>query len=134
MLTRYIVDLDAGGELVGSRQNAEVPAPAHGAGDAAALDALAAKGFHGETDNATIKIKDDSGVTAGKVTSLKLTGIHDCCGSCNKAIKTAIKSVDGVKRDTARAKNNRLTVDGNFDAAEVVKALNAAGFHVKVEP
>jgi hypothetical protein len=26
-----------------------------------------------------------------------------------------------------------LTVTGNFDAVELVKALNAAGFHVKVQ-
>jgi putative spermidine/putrescine transport system ATP-binding protein len=37
VLTRYIVDLDAGGELVVSRQNAEVPAPAHGAHGAGSL-------------------------------------------------------------------------------------------------
>ena len=34
VLTRYIVDLDAGGELVVSQQNAEAPALAHGPGDA----------------------------------------------------------------------------------------------------
>jgi periplasmic mercuric ion binding protein len=98
-----------------------------------ALDALAAHGFHGDTGSSTVKFKDDSGVTAGKVTSLKLTGIHNCCGSCNKAIKNAIKKVDGVTGDTAKAKTSSLTVTGNFDAAELVKALNAAGFHVKVQ-
>jgi copper chaperone CopZ len=99
-----------------------------------ALDALAAHGFHGDTGSSTLKFKDDSGVTAGKVTSLKLVGIHNCCGSCNKAIKSAIKQVDGVTGDTAKAKTNSLTVTGNFDSVELVKALNAAGFHVKVQP
>ncbi len=99
-----------------------------------ALDALAAHGFHGDTGNSTLKFKDDSGVTAGKVTSLKLTGIHNCCGSCNKAIQHAIKKVDGVTGDTAKAKTDSLTVTGNFDAVQLVKALNAAGFHVKVKP
>jgi len=99
-----------------------------------ALDALAAHGFHGDTGSSTLKMKEDSGVTAGKVTSLKLGGIHNCCGSCNKAIKKAIKKVDGVTGDTAKAKNESLTVTGNFDGAELVKALNAAGFHVKVQP
>ncbi len=98
-----------------------------------ALDALAAHGFHGDTDNSTLKIKEDSGVRAGKVTSVTLVGVHNCCGSCNKAIKKAIKKVDGVTGDTATAKTESLTVTGNFDAAELVKALNAAGFHVKVQ-
>ncbi len=98
-----------------------------------ALDALAAHGFHGDTGNSTLKMKEDSGVTAGKVTSVKLVGIHNCCGSCNKAIKNAIKKVDGVTGDTAKPKTGSLTVTGNFDEVELVKALNAAGFHVKVQ-
>jgi len=98
-----------------------------------ALDALAAHGFHGDTGNSTLKIKEDSRVTAGKVTSLTLVGIHNCCGSCNKAIKNAIKKVDGVTGDTAKAKTGSLTVTGNFDGVELVKALNAAGFHVRVQ-
>jgi copper chaperone CopZ len=98
-----------------------------------ALDALAEHGFHGDTGNGTLKIKEDSGVTAGKVTSVTLTGIHNCCGSCNKAIKKAIKKVDGVTGDNAKAKTETVTVTGNFDAAELVKALNEAGFHVKVQ-
>ena len=98
-----------------------------------ALDALAAKGFHGDTGNSTLKIKEDSGVAAGKVNSLTLTGIHNCCGSCNNAIEDAIKKVDGVTADTAKPHKDSLTVTGNFDGAELVKALNAAGFHVRVQ-
>jgi periplasmic mercuric ion binding protein len=98
-----------------------------------ALDALAAHGFHGDTGSTTLKIKEDSGATAGKVTSLTLLGVHDCCGSCNKAIKNAIKKVDGVAGDTAKPHADSLTVTGNFDAVELIKALNAAGFHVKVQ-
>ena len=98
-----------------------------------ALDALAAHGFHGDTGSSTLKMKEDSGVTAGKVTSVTLVGVHNCCGSCNKAIKNAIKKVDGVTGDTAKARTESLTVTGNFDAADLVKALNAAGFHVKIQ-
>src|SRR4051812_36151975 len=50
-----------------------------------ALDALAAGGFHGDTGSKTLAIKDDSGVKNGKVKSLTLTGVHNCCGQCNKA-------------------------------------------------
>jgi mercuric ion binding protein len=98
-----------------------------------ALDALAAGGFHGETGNKDLALKDDSGAAQGKVKSLTLTGVHNCCGACCKAIKTAVKKVNGVTDDTAKPKANTFTVSGDFDAAELVKALNGAGFHVKVK-
>jgi copper chaperone CopZ len=98
-----------------------------------ALEALAAGGFHGDTGNKDLAIKDDSGVTKGKVKTLTLTGVHDCCGQCNGKIKAALKKVDGVTGDTAKAKTNTFEVTGDFDAADVVKALNAAGFHVTVK-
>lgn len=98
-----------------------------------AIDALAAGGYHGESNNKAISIKDDSGAAKGKVASVELTGIHNCCGQCCKAIKGIVAKVDGVTGDTAKPKETTFTVNGNFDAAEVVKALNAAGFHVKVK-
>jgi periplasmic mercuric ion binding protein len=98
-----------------------------------ALDALAAHGFHGDTGSSTLTIKEDSGVSGGKVSSLTVTGIHNCCGACCAAIKKTVQKVDGVKGDTAKPKATSFTVTGNFDAAELVKALNAAGFHVKVQ-
>ncbi len=98
-----------------------------------ALDALAAGGFHGTTDNKDLKIKDDSGVSKGKVKSLTLEGVHDCCGACNKAIVAAVGKVAGVTGNTAKAKSDTLDVTGDFDGEALVKALNAAGFHVKVK-
>jgi copper chaperone CopZ len=98
-----------------------------------ALDALAKGGFHGKTDNNAVTIKDDSGAKKGKVQSLTLTGIHNCCNSCNNAIKGVLQKVDGVKGNTATAKMNTFEVTGNFDAEELIKALNTAGFHVKVK-
>jgi copper chaperone CopZ len=97
-----------------------------------ALDALAAGGFHGDTGNKDLAVKDDSGASAGKVKSLTVTGAHNCCGQCCRAIKATVKKVEGVKADTAMPKEKTFTVSGDFDAAELVKALNAAGFHVKV--
>jgi periplasmic mercuric ion binding protein len=97
------------------------------------LDALAAGGFHGTTGNKDLAIKDDSGATAGKVQSLKVSGIHNCCGQCNNGIKATLKKVDGVKGNTAKAKSDSFEVTGDFDPIELVKALNSAGFHVKVE-
>jgi copper chaperone CopZ len=98
-----------------------------------AVDALAAAGFHGDTDSKSVSMKDDSGVTAGKVKSLTLTGIHNCCGQCCKAIKATVKKVEGVTGDNAKPKEKTFEVTGDFDAAALVKALNEAGFHVKVK-
>ena len=98
-----------------------------------AIDALAAGGFHGDTGTKDVTVKDDSGVEKGKVKSLTLTGIHNCCGQCNTAIKAAVKKVDGYKADTAKTKQTTFEVTGEFDAEELVKALNDAGFHVKVK-
>ena len=98
-----------------------------------ALDALAAGGFHGDTGNKDLAIKDDSGVAKGKVKTLTLSGAHNCCGACCRGIKATVKKVDGVTGDTAKPKGETFEVTGDFDAEELVKALNAAGFHVKVK-
>ena len=98
-----------------------------------AIEALAAGGFHGDTGNKDIAFKDDSGATKGKVKTLTVTGVHNCCGMCNTAIKAAVKKVDGVKDDTCKPKTDTFEVTGEFDAVELVKALNAAGYHVKVK-
>jgi copper chaperone CopZ len=98
-----------------------------------ALDALAAGGFHGQSDHKELAIKDDSGASAGKVKSLTLTGAHNCCPACCKAIKATVKKVEGVTGDTAKPKGDTFEVTGDFDAAALVKALNDAGFHVKVK-
>jgi copper chaperone CopZ len=98
-----------------------------------AVDALAAGGFHGNTGSKDVTFKDDSGVEKGKVKSLTVTGVHNCCGQCNNKIKATLKKVDGVTGDTAKPRENTFEVTGDFDAGELVKALNAAGFHVKVK-
>jgi len=97
------------------------------------LNALSAGGFHGDTGNKDLAIKEDSGAEKGKVKTLTLTGVHNCCGQCNTAIKNALKKVDGVKADTAKAKTDTFEVTGEFDAQDVIKALNAAGYHAKVK-
>lgn len=98
-----------------------------------ALDALAAGGFHGTTGSQTLKVKDDSGVSKGKVKSLTVEGVHNCCGQCTKAITAAVGKVAGVTGNTAKPKSDTFEVTGDFDAEELVKALNAAGYHVKVK-
>ncbi len=77
--------------------------------------------------------KVESRVPAGKVKSLKLSGIHNCCQPCCEAIKEAIESVDGVTGNTATPHETRFEVTGDFSAAALIEALHAAGFHAEVE-
>jgi copper chaperone CopZ len=98
-----------------------------------AVDAIIGAGYHAKTDSADVKIADDSGAKAGNVKRLTVSGAHNCCGACNVAIKGALKGVSGVTADTAKPKQPSFVVEGDFDAQAVVKALNDAGFHVKVE-
>ncbi len=98
-----------------------------------ALDAFAAAGFHGDTGNKELSIADDSGAKEGKVARLSLKGVHNCCPQCCKGIKEAVRRVEGVESDDAKPRTGAFTVTGNFDAAALVKSLNAAGFHVKVD-
>jgi len=97
------------------------------------LDAIAEGGFHGDTGNKDLKIKDDSGAKDEKVTSLTVKGAHNCCPLCMKAIKEVVGKVDGVESDDVKAKASSFTVKGNFNSQKLVKAMNDAGFHVKVE-
>jgi copper chaperone CopZ len=98
-----------------------------------ALDALAAAGFHGDPGaDKGFAFKDDSGVKAGEVKTLTVTGFHNSCGGCVKSFKEALKDVKGVTAITAKAKVSSADLTGSFDATEAVKALNKAGFHVKV--
>ena len=89
---------------------------------AEALDALAAAGYHGDSGNATLLIKKESNVPGGKVKSITLSNLHNCCGRCAQTIKSTVKSVDGVTGDTVKAKTANFQVTGDFDAAKVVEA------------
>ncbi|WP_158633366.1 heavy-metal-associated domain-containing protein [Tautonia sociabilis] len=99
----------------------------------AALDALTDAGYHGTSDCDDVKPKDDSGAPEGKVTSLTLTGAHNCCPGCSRAITGALDEVDGIESITAEARTETVTLTGDFDAKAAVSALNEAGFHVKVK-
>ena len=98
-----------------------------------ALDALAAAGFHGDSGSKAFAFKDDSGVKAGKVKVLALTGFHNSCPGCVTAFRQAIKDVPGVTGDNLKSKVTTCEIRGDFDAAVLVEALNKGGFHVKVK-
>lgn len=97
-----------------------------------ALNAIAAAGLHGETDNERLKMKAEHNIPPGKVRKLKVSDIHNCCQPCCEAIQGAIRSVEGVTSDTAEPGETAFEVRGNFSAAALVRSLNAAGFHAKV--
>ena len=89
-----------------------------------------------------VAIKEDSGANpnpaaknpkAVKVTSITLKGAHNCCGGCTKAIKAAVAKAEGYESDDLKDKAASFTVKGTLDPINVVKVLNEAGYHVKVE-
>jgi copper chaperone CopZ len=99
-----------------------------------ALDALGDAGYYGTVDAKGLAIKPVSNLPSGKVKTLSLSNAHNCCKACGNAIKKTVKSVAGVTGDTVQPKTAAFEVTGDFDPAELVKALNAAGFQVKVKP
>ncbi len=98
-----------------------------------ALDAIAAAGLHGETGDAHLAMRTECDVPAGKAQSVTVSGIHNCCQPCYEAIEGAIGTVEGVTSDTAQPGATTFEVAGNFDAAALVRALNAAGFSAQVK-
>ena len=124
-------------EGVNSRCDMQTGSVTVTAGDAVAarkaLDALAAAGFHGTADKNQLAMKAVSDIPRGKVKSLKVSGIHNCCGPCCEAIKGAIATVEGVTGDTAEPGATNFEVTGDFHTADLVKALNSAGFSARVK-
>ena len=100
---------------------------------AKAVQAMADAGFNGKVEGGKFEMKYEGKVPAGKVKRLVLNVGHSGCGSCNSAIKKAIEKVDGVEGIGAKAKDVKVVVEGDFEAAAVVTALREAGFGAKVE-
>lgn len=98
-----------------------------------AVEAIAAAGYHGTVEGESAKFPETKDVPAGKVTSLKLGGIHNCCGACTNAVVEALQEVEGVKANTLKPRQTSFEVTGEFDASAVIKALHAAGFHPVVQ-
>lgn len=98
-----------------------------------ALDALFAAGYFGTVDAKGFTVHPVSNLPAGKVKSVSLSNSHNCCKACSNALKKAVTSVSGVSGETVQPKKADFEVTGDFEAAAVVKALNDAGFQVKVK-
>lgn len=96
------------------------------------VDAIAEAGYHGAIEADNPKFPTTDGVPEGKVKSLKLEGIHNCCRGCTAAVVEAVEAVEGVEANTLKPRAKSFEVTGDFDAAALIKAVSAAGFHVKV--
>lgn len=92
-----------------------------------AADALVAAGYTGTSDNAAVKLNAPTAADE-KVTSLTISGTHLCCDKCVKAAQKAVQATAGVKSDDAVKGATSFKVEGDFNAKELVTALNQAGF------
>lgn len=97
-----------------------------------AVNEIAKAGLMGAPDNDAIKIPEAK-TEDGKVKVLEIKHIHNCCKPCNDEIAAAVESVEGVTGHTSEAKKSSFTVEGDFVAADVVKALVEAGFYGSTE-
>jgi len=116
------IDKDAGTVAISSSSKAALQQT---------VDALVAAGYYGKSSDSSIKLAG-SGAKDGKVRSLKVEGVHLCCGKCVTAVQGAISKVPGVKGNTAEKNAKVFEVTGDFSAKAVFDALNGAGLTGKV--
>jgi copper chaperone CopZ len=92
-----------------------------------ATDALVNAGYFGTSSEASVKVPEKTGAKGQKVQSLKVEGVHLCCGKCVTAVDDALKSVSGVKSHTAVKNAKSFDVAGDFNDKDVFTALHKAG-------
>jgi copper chaperone CopZ len=95
-----------------------------------AVKALFDAGYSGTVEGA--RTPGDGLEKAAPAKTLKLGGVHNCCGSCTTGIKEAMKSFGTV---TIKPKETTFTVtsDKDLDPKAVVKALRDAGYNAHLE-
>ena len=96
-----------------------------------AVDALVAAGYFGVSSDPAIKLNADTGAKDGWVESLTVSNLHLCCGKCVDAVNDVLEKVPGVKANTAVKNAASFDVTGNFNAKQVMTALQAAGLSGK---
>lgn len=92
-----------------------------------AVDALTAAGYYGKSSNPDIKVNADTGAKDEKVKSLKVEGLHLCCGKCVKSVGEALSTVPGVTGNTAAKGAKSFTISGDFNEKDAMAALQKAG-------
>jgi mercuric ion binding protein len=90
-------------------------------------DALVAAGFFGKSSDPAIKINAQTGAKDQTVQSMKIEGLHLCCGKCVKAVNEVLGTVPGVTGNTAVKGATSFEVTGNFNDKAVFDALQKAG-------
>lgn len=117
------IDKDAGTVVISSGNKAALQQT---------VDALVTAGYFGKSSDASIKVLTNTGAKDGKVQSLKVEGVHLCCGKCVTAVQSALGKVAGVKANTVEKNAKTFDVTGDFSAKAVFDALNEAGLTGKV--
>jgi copper chaperone CopZ len=92
-----------------------------------AANAMVKAGYYGKSSETGVTMKSRTGAKDVKVQTLKVEGVHLCCPKCVKAVDTALKSVDGVKGNTATKGAESFEVTGDFNDKEVFTALQKEG-------
>ncbi|MCB1237666.1 MAG: hypothetical protein KDM91_21555 [Verrucomicrobiae bacterium] len=94
----------------------------------AAIDAIAAAGYWGESDSHEADFKA-KGAGGPNVKSMTVSNVHLCCKGCVEAVDKALQKVEGFEEHTAKNKAESFEVKGDFSPAEVVRYLRQAGFN-----
>ncbi len=97
-----------------------------------AADALVAAGYFGTANDDGVKLRSETGAKGQKVKSLKVEGVHLCCGKCVKAVDKATASVSGVKAHTATKGAKSFEVIGDFNDRELMTAFQKEGLAGKI--
>jgi copper chaperone CopZ len=106
------------------------------AGDTATLqkaaDALVTGGYFGKSSDPSIKLSATTGAKGEKVQTLKIEGVHLCCGECASAVGRAVKAVPGATGHTAKKNAKSFEVTGDFNDQEFFEALHKHGLNGRV--
>jgi copper chaperone CopZ len=92
-----------------------------------AVDALTAAGYFGKSEDAAIKVSEDTGAKDAKVSALTVSDVHLCCPKCVKAVNAALATVPGVTSNTAEKNAKSFEIKGDFKPTDVFAALQKAG-------
>jgi copper chaperone CopZ len=65
-------------------------------------------------------------------TTLQISGMH--CGHCAQAVTKSLAAVPGVTDVQVRLESGQATVAGNADAAQLIGAVEAAGYRAQAHP
>jgi len=97
-----------------------------------AAGALVKAGYFGKSADPSLKLDAETGAQSKTVQTMKIEAVHLCCPKCVKAVDKAVKSVSGVKEQTATKGAKSFEVTGDFNEKDVMKALQEAGLTGKV--